>query len=269
VSDQPVQPDGVEEPRSEAEDQAGDVGASTAEPGGAVLRVADLTRSFGAVSVLEGASFEQQAGTVTAVVGPNGSGKTTLLRVVAGLLPPDEGRVTVEGGAGRRLGYLPQEPSFRSSFTVAETLAFYGDLLGPLNDVDEALARVGLAGVADRRVGALSGGMRRLLGVAVATLGDPDLVVLDEPTGDLDPRVTDTIFGLVDDLATDGTAVLLATHDLSGAAGADRVLVLDDGGFVARGDPAEVLATVEADSLAAAFRALVETEVGPGTGVDG
>lgn len=232
-----------------------------------VVTVDGVVRSFGPVTVLDGVSFELEAGTVTAVVGPNGSGKTTLLRVVAGLLPADDGDVAVRVRDARRVGYLPQEPAFRPSFTVAETLSYYADLLGPRVTVDDHLERVGLADVRDRRVDALSGGMRRLLGVAVATIGDPPLVVLDEPTGDLDPLLTEYIFDLTDDLAGAGAAVLLATHNLAGAAEADRVLVLDRGGVVDQGTPGEVTATARTDTFPAAFRTLVGDEFGPRTGV--
>jgi len=232
-----------------------------------VATVDGIARSFGDVTVLDGVSFDVTGGTVTAVVGPNGSGKTTLLRIVAGLLAADDGSVTVEAGGTRRVGYLPQSPAFRPSFSVAETVAYYSDLLESIRRVDEPLERVGLASVRDRRVDALSGGMRRLLGLAVATLGDPALVVLDEPTGDLDPRMTEHIFGLIDDLADEGAAVLLASHNLTGAAGADRVLVLDEGGLVGQGSPDELVATAGAEDFPAAFRALVGEAFGPRAGV--
>jgi ABC-type multidrug transport system ATPase subunit len=101
-------------------------------------------------------------------------------------------------GGPRAVGYLPQSPAFRPRFTVGETLEFYGDLLTGEVDVDVALERVGMAGAADRRTEALSGGMRRLLGIAQATLGDPPLLLLDEPTSDLDPRMTEHIFGVIE-----------------------------------------------------------------------
>jgi ABC-type multidrug transport system ATPase subunit len=233
-----------------------------------VTTVDGVVHSFGPVDVLDGVSLEVEPGSVVAVVGPNGSGKTTLLRIVAGLLAQDAGEVSRSGKTRRPVGYLPQEPAFNPAFTVAETVQFYADLLGPYRRGEDALERVGLEALSDRRVDALSGGMRRLLGLAVATLGDPPLVVLDEPTGDLDPRMTDHIFGLVGDLAADGTGVLLATHDLAGAAGSDRVLVLDEGGLVAQGSPADLLEEAGADSLDGAFRSLVGEDVAPRAGVD-
>jgi ABC-type multidrug transport system ATPase subunit len=225
-----------------------------------VARVEGLDRRFGGVGVLEDVSFAVEPGTVTALVGPNGSGKTTLLRVLCGLLPPSDGRVVLEVEAERPVGYLPQSPAFRPSFTVAETLSFYADLLPGEPDVEAAVERVGLTGVADRRVDALSGGMVRLLGIAQAVLGDPPLVVLDEPTGDLDPRMTEYVFGVATDLATADRAVLLATHNLTGAERADRLLLLDRGSIAVEGTPASVVERTGTDSLTEAFVSIVGEE---------
>jgi len=138
-------------------------------------------------------------------------------------------------------------------FTAAETLSFYADLLPVDVDVHRALEAVGLADVADRRVDALSGGMRRLLGIAQATLGEPDVILLDEPTGDLDPRMTRRVFETIERLAADGVTVLLATHNLTGASTVDRVLLLDRGTVVANGSPAALLEESESDTLTDAF----------------
>lgn len=217
------------------------------------LSATDVHHSFGDVEVLEGTNVAVPAGTVTALVGANGSGKSTLLRILAGLIAPSSGTVTVEAEGPRPVGYLPQSPAFRSAFSVEETLSFYADLLPGDVDVEAALEAVGLADVGDRRVDALSGGMRRLLGIAQATLGDPAVALLDEPTGDLDPRMTRRVFGTIDRLAGEGTTVLLATHNLAGAADADRVLVLNRGTVAAEGSPAELVAESGGETLTDAF----------------
>ncbi|WP_276299776.1 ABC transporter ATP-binding protein [Halorussus lipolyticus] len=229
-----------------------------------VLEVADLGHSFGDVDVFADLSFSVAEGSVTALVGPNGSGKTTLLRAVLGLLAPDEGRVAINRSpdSGRRIGYLPQSPAFRPTFTVEETLQFYADLLDKEVNVSAVLDRVGLSSVPDRRVDALSGGMTRLLGVGQAILGDPGLVVLDEPTGDLDPRMTEYVFDVVADLADDGMAILLATHNLTGAGKADDVLLLDHGDVVMSGSPADFVARTETDDFRGAFLELTGGEEG-------
>jgi ABC-type multidrug transport system ATPase subunit len=230
-----------------------------AAAGSPVARVDGVGHAFGDVSVLEDVSFAVPSGGVTALVGPNGSGKTTLLRIAGGLLEPSSGSVDAAAGDARGVGYLPQSPAFRPIFTVRETVAHYAALLGagePV-DVDAALERVGMAAAADRRVDALSGGMVRLLGIAVAVLGDPPLVLFDEPTGDLDPLMTEHVFSVIDDLAADGMGVLLATHDLTGAAGADRVLLLADGTVAAAGAPDDLLAERGVESLPDLFRSVV------------
>lgn len=231
-----------------------------------VARLDAVERSFGDLTVVEDLALEVPANAVTTVVGPNGSGKTTLLRLVAGVLPPDAGSRSVTADAERPIGYLPQNPQFRPSFTVEETLRFYAGFLSDETDVTAAMERVGLVGVSDRRVDALSGGMRRLLGMAVSLLGDPPLVVLDEPTSGLDPRMQRLILDAVADVAASGTAVLAATHDLSWASETDRVVVLDRGRVVAEGRPDELLTDTGTDSLEAAFLRTVgeDTEVQTG-----
>lgn len=233
--------------------------ARSGQTGEPAVRVSNLALSFGEVSVLEDVSFDLPGGTVSALVGANGSGKTTLLRLVAGTLAADAGDVRRPTGP-RAVGYLPQDPSFRASFTVAETLGFYARLLEADDDVDATLERVGLTEVADRRVDALSGGMVRLLGLAQAMLGNPELVVLDEPTGDLDPQMTEYIFRTVGDLSDEGTTVLLATHDLTGAAVADQVLVLHRGSIVERGAPGTIADSAAVESLTDAVLDILESD---------
>lgn len=223
-----------------------------------VLTAADVSRSFGPVTVLDGLSLSLEAGTLSALVGPNGSGKTTLLRVLVGILSPDEGTVTYSGpDAPRTIGYQPQNPAFRPSFTARETLEFYATLVD--DDPEGALARVGLSDAADRRVEALSGGMTRLLGLAQATVGDPPAVVLDEPGSGLDPEMRQRTFEAARQLADDGAAVLLSSHDIALVEEhADRVAVLDGGSIVADDAPATLRDRHGQDDLRAVFRAVVD-----------
>jgi ABC-type multidrug transport system ATPase subunit len=217
------------------------------------VNVQAVTHSFGDVSVLDGVSLSIPAGRATALVGANGSGKTTLLRILAGLVAPDGGSVRLQATSARPVGYLPQSPSFRSTFTVEETLSTYAALLPGEIDVHQALADVGLGGVGGRRVDALSGGMRRLLGIAQATLGEPDVVLLDEPTGDLDPRMTRHVFETIDALTEEGTAVVLATHNLAGAAAVDRVAILEGGSVATVGSPDALIDDSGGETLTDAF----------------
>ncbi|MFC6953265.1 ABC transporter ATP-binding protein [Halorubellus litoreus] len=246
-------------------------GAPAAEPtpeSRVVARTDGLGVRFGDVQVLSDVDLAVQGGAVTAVVGANGSGKSTLLRALAGLLEPTAGTVQVVADAARPVGFCPQDPRFRAHFTVDETLSFYASLLDAAVDVDDTLELVGLGAVADRRVDALSGGMIRLLGIAQAVLGDPELLVLDEPASGLDPSLRAHIFETLRDVAATGPAVVVATHHLSGAATADRVLVLDDGGVAADDTPEAVMADAGVDSLDAAFTAIVGDELAVRAGTE-
>lgn len=176
---------------------------------------------------------------------------------------PDEGTISVggNGGGNNRVGYLPQQPGFRDGFSTADTLRFYAQFVDEEVDVTEVLDRVGLATAANRRVGALSGGMTRLLGLGRALIGDPAVLVLDEPASGLDPGMVERLFDIVSTLAESGVAVVLSSHNLGPVERtADRVVVLDGGRFVADGPPRELVEPVGASDLQTAFGELVSTD---------
>ena len=234
------------------------------------LRAQAIDQSFGDVDVLSGVSLSVARGEVAAVVGPNGSGKSTLLHILAGIAAPDGGSVAVprEAAGARSVGYLPQRPAFRDGFSARDTLGFYAQLLDGVDDDDvtATLDRVGLGDVADRSVGSLSGGMTRLLGLGEAVLGDPSVLLLDEPGSGLDPAMVERLFSVVGDLAADGTSVVVASHELPAVeAHADTVHVLDEGNFAASGSPAELLTETDTDSLSEAFLRIVRAQVGDST----
>ena len=224
----------------------------TAQP---TVVVDGVTRSFGRTRALDGVSFTAGTG-VTGLLGPNGAGKTTLLRMVATVLAPGGGTLRLLGldparaedrlAIRRRLGYLPQEPGFYRSFTAFE----FVDYVAILKEMTERRSRhdevrrvldlTGLASVGDRKIRALSGGMRRRVGLAQALLGDPDLVVLDEPTAGLDPEQRLRFRELISVIG-EGRTVLLSTHQTEdvGALCA-RVVVMDAGRTTFDGTPREL-----------------------------
>ena len=217
--------------------------------GDTVARLDDASHSFADLTVIDSLTLTLSAETVTALVGPNGSGKTTLLRLFAGVLPLDSGERTISASTERPVGYLPQAPQFRGHLTVQQTLQFYADLLERDVEVEDAIAQVGLDDVRDRRVDALSGGMRRLLGLAQAFLGDPALLVLDEPMSGLDPRMQRHVQEVIAGVSAAGPAVLVATHDLTWANRADEVAVIDRGRILVERPPAELIADTGTGSL--------------------
>ncbi|MDT7856861.1 ATP-binding cassette domain-containing protein [Rubrivirga sp. S365] len=232
------------------------------------LSVRDLAHAYGDVAALRGVTLDVAPGERVGLLGANGSGKTTLMRAVSTLLVPDAGTVTVGGADARRdpaavrrrIGVVFQSPALDDALTVRESLALQAALAGlgrgeARARIDDLLGRLDLADRADARVGTLSGGLARRADLARGLLHHPALVLLDEPTGGLDPlaRVAlwDTLDGLRRDHApqAEGSAQLVATHLMDEAERCDRVAVLDAGRLVALGTPAALKAALGRDAL--------------------
>jgi ABC-2 type transport system ATP-binding protein len=220
----------------------------TAGPTPAVS-VRGLRKSYGGRVVLDGLDLDVRRGECFALLGPNGAGKTTTIEVLEGLRRRDAGQVLVLGEdpatAGRdwraRIGVVSQGEGAGQALSVRETLDHFAAYTGTPRPTDELLAAVGLREQAGTRVGALSGGQRRRLAVALGVQGDPELVFLDEPTTGMDPVARRQFWQLVRDLRAGGTTVLLTTHYLDEAAElADRVGVVAGGRLVEVAPPAEL-----------------------------
>lgn len=220
-------------------------------PGGStfkMIQATGITKRYGRFTAVRALDLEVPDGVVCGLLGPNGAGKTTTIRMVTGMLPPDEGTLRVAGQPmpdGRRralarLGYLPESAPSYPEMRVAEYLRFRGRLLGLdrgtiRRSTDAALDACDLAGVARRLVGQLSKGFRQRVGLAAALLGDPALLVLDEPTVGLDPRQLRDFRRLVRRLAEERT-VLLSSHIMQEIeAVADRVVIMNRGRKLADG----------------------------------
>jgi len=217
-----------------------------------VIEVADLRRSYGDFEAVRGISFEVHRGEVLALLGVNGAGKTSALEVLEGLSPASGGTVRVLGADPVRdraevrphLGVLLQTSGLPGDLTAGETLTTWAGTLTAPRPVAEALEQVGLTGRADVKVRSLSGGERRRLDLALALLGRPSVVVLDEPTTGLDPESRRRVWELVQGLVAEGAAVLLTTHHLEEAEElADRVAVMREGRIVLAGTQAEIAET--------------------------
>jgi ABC transporter DrrB family efflux protein len=226
-------------------DQQDELGA--AEPPASVLHVRGVARSFGEVVALRGVDLEVHTGEVVGLLGPNGAGKTTLVRIIATLLEADEGDVAVCGAdvaddpaqVRGSLGLAGQLASVDEVLTGRENLELIGRLYGIADDdcrarAEALLVSLGLAPAADRRVGTYSGGMRRRLDLGATLIGEPGLLLLDEPTTGLDPRSRLEMWDLIADIARGGTSVLITSQNLDEVERlADRVIVLDDGTVIA------------------------------------
>jgi ABC-2 type transport system ATP-binding protein len=212
-----------------------------------------LSLRFGRTTALRDVSFALYDG-VTGLLGPNGAGKTTLLRILATAIPADAGQLRIlgvdpRGAAGRlavrrRLGYLPQNPGFHPHFTAFEFVDYIAILkeivAGRHEEVRRVLHEVGLDEQRGKKIRALSGGMRQRVGLAAALLGDPALVILDEPTVGLDPEQRLRLRELVATTG-EGRTVLLSTHQTEDVATVcQRVIVLDRGRIRFEGEPMEL-----------------------------
>jgi ABC-2 type transport system ATP-binding protein len=220
--------------------------------------VSGLSKRFGEIRAVDNLSFTVEPGSVTAFLGPNGAGKTTTLRCILGLVAPTSGTATI---GGRRyvelthptdqVGAVLEAASFHPARTGGDHLWIYATVNGYADRrIDVLLEMVGLTDVADRPVGGYSQGMRQRLALANALLGDPQVLVLDEPGNGLDPEGIAWLRHLIRSLADDGRTVLVSSHLLAEVEQvADRVVIINHGRLVREGTLAELSAGVEARVL--------------------
>ncbi len=190
-----------------------------------VLEICELTKNYGRVPALRDVTLSFDVG-IYALLGPNGSGKSTFMNILAGILAPTSGNITYngediakKGGAYReKIGYMPQYPAMYPSFTVMDHMLYMSELKGinkdNIGEIKGILDRVELSEFADRKILALSGGMRQRLSLSGALLGTPQILILDEPTAGLDPRQRVNIREYVSEISKDKT-VIWATHIVS------------------------------------------------------
>ncbi|MFS0713834.1 ATP-binding cassette domain-containing protein [Microbacterium sp. 2P01SA-2] len=240
---------------------------------GQVLEFTDVAKRFGPVAAVDGLTARVEPGVVTGFLGPNGAGKTTTLRMLLGLISPTSGSATIGGQRYRDLehplqtvGAVLESSSFHPGRSAAAHLRVYAHAAGiAASRVDDALGIVGLGDVAGRKVGGFSLGMRQRLGLAYALLGDPGVLVLDEPTNGLDPEGIRWIRRFLRDLAAEGRTVLVSSHLLAEVQqSVDSLMIITRGRLVYQGGiehvvPQDEIATVvDAEDRDALRRALSE-----------
>lgn len=223
-----------------------------------LLDVADLKRNFDDLQAVGGVSFHVRVGETYGLLGPNGAGKTTTISMVAGLLEPSSGSIsiadesvsTTSTGPKRRIGLVPQELAIYPDLTARENLAFFAGLYGMNRQeratrADELLEMVGLTDRADDRADEYSGGMKRRLNIAIGLLHRPELLILDEPTVGVDPQSRNSILEAVENLTSEGMSVLYTTHYMEEAERlCHRVGIIDQGLLVGEGTRRELVDTV-------------------------
>ena len=220
----------------------------------AVITIQGLTKRFGDVLAVDDLSFEVDQGTVVGFLGPNGAGKTTTLRMLLGLVTPTAGTARIDGKPYRALadpvrhvGAVLEASSFHPGRSARNHLRVVATAAGlPLARADQVLAQVGLAEAARRRVGGFSLGMRQRLGLATALLGDPQVLILDEPANGLDPEGVHWLRGLLRQLADQGRTVLVSSHVLAEVAQTvDQVVIIAAGRLVTQSTLAALTARTE------------------------
>ena len=234
-----------------------------------MLAVRDLRKSYGRIVAVDGASFSVEPGQLVGLLGPNGAGKSTTVAMIAGLVTPDGGAVTIAGQPlggdtdphKRLIGLVPQDLALYDELSAAANLRLFGALYGltgrPLEDaIGSSLLLVGLAERAGDRVKTFSGGMKRRLNLAAGLLHDPQVILLDEPTVGVDPQSRNAIFENLEFLKGRGKALLYTTHYMEEAERmADRIVVMDHG-------------RVLADDTLAGLRERAGRDAGPGASLE-
>ncbi|MGI9108301.1 MAG: ABC transporter ATP-binding protein [Pyrinomonadaceae bacterium] len=227
-----------------------------------MLEIKELRKTFASgVQALKGITLEVPAG-MFGLLGPNGAGKTTLMKIAATLLEPDAGSVELDSvdlitdkqAARRMLGYLPQEFGLYPTLTAGQTLNYLAKLKGVMDDkerkalIDALLERVNLTSARGQKVGGFSGGMRQRLGIALALIGQPKLIIVDEPTAGLDPEERVRFHNLLSEIAGENTMVILSTHivsDVSNLCG--RMAIMRQGEIIAASTPQEAIGKITGD----------------------
>jgi ABC-2 type transport system ATP-binding protein len=229
----------------------------------AAVEVRDLRVKRGGKVVLPAVSLEIPVGSVTGLLGPSGCGKTTLLRAIVGVQRVESGEVRVLGDpAGtpvqrQRVAYVTQAPSVYADLTVRENLRYFAEILGAeASRIDAVAVTVGLTEHLDTRVASLSGGERSRASLAVALLGKPELLILDEPTVSLDPVLRRELWQTFHRLAGDGATLLVASHVMDEADRCDHLVFMREGEIIASASPDEIRRQTGKDDLEDAFIAL-------------
>lgn len=238
-----------------------------------VVNADQLVKRFGSYTVLNEMSLSIEQGQLYALIGPSGSGKTTFLRILCGFLRPDRGEIQVLGWrvpsfrVQSQLGYMPQEIALYPDLTVMQNLEFFGELYDlPRDQLKERagalLDLVELKGHERQTVSTLSGGMMRRVSLVASLLHKPRLLILDEPTVGLDPRLRVALWDYFQELTSQNVSLLVTTHHMDEAARCHRIGLLSQGVLIAEGAPEELLRDAGVETFDEAFTILEDRSRG-------
>jgi ABC-2 type transport system ATP-binding protein len=234
-----------------------------------VIEAEELTRRFGDFTAVNAINLRVAPGEIFGFLGANGAGKTTAMRIFCGLLAPTSGRATVAGFDAmteaekikQQIGYMSQKFSLYGKLTVKQNIRFFAGIYGLSRQqvrtkTAEIVARLGLAEAADKLVDELPLGWKQRISFAVATVHEPKVVFLDEPTGGVDPIVRRQFWDMIYEAAARGVTVFVTTHYMDEAEYCDRISIMVDGSVVAMGKPSELCALYEVPSIEEVFVSL-------------
>ena len=219
----------------------------------------DLTVARDGETILRGLDFTVPAGTITGLIGPSGSGKTTLMRTIIGVQKYDGEISVLSAPAGhkslrRKIGYVSQSPAVYDDLTVAQNLAYFGAIVSADRSmVATVLQQVEMGRYKQRLVRNLSGGQRARVSLAIALLGNPELLVLDEPTVGLDPLLREELWGLFAKSAAEGKTLLVSSHVMDEAERCEQLMLMRDGGLLWNDSRAQLLDVTKCTDVGSAF----------------
>jgi len=217
----------------------------------------------GKTEILHGLDMTIQAGTITGLIGPSGSGKTTLMRAIVGVQVYKGELKVLDGPAGKaslrsRIGYVTQSPAVYDDLTVQQNIRYFARVAGVrVRDADAVITRVQLDGKQNQLVRSLSGGQRALVSLAVALLGNPDVLILDEPTVGLDPILRNELWKQFAELAKQGKTLLVSSHVMDEAERCDELVLIRDGNLLWNDSRQKLLEQTKTSSVGDAFVAMI------------
>ncbi|GGI38789.1 ABC transporter ATP-binding protein [Mammaliicoccus stepanovicii] len=229
-----------------------------------MINIQSMSKSYGHTQILDNVTTEFEPGCITGLIGPSGAGKTTLIKCILGMESIDNGTITIKDISIpnreilRSIGYMAQSDALFEDLTTYENMKFFGKLyigkdLNLNHQIDKALNMVNLSDEANKKVKDFSGGMKRRLSLAISFIQDPEILILDEPTVGIDPKLRKSIWNDLFDVRDKGKTILVTTHVLDEADKCDKLLLMRDGKIISYGSPNEIKHKFNADTIEDVF----------------